>query len=75
LRQGKIELAKADYQEALKHDETYLPAMQGLAACFAAENDYKAAIDWQERAVNLAKAEQKAKLKSVLIHYQAAQKK
>ncbi|HVX09941.1 MAG TPA: tetratricopeptide repeat protein [Pirellulales bacterium] len=75
LRQGKIELAKADYQEALKHDETYLPAMQGLAACFFAQNDYEAAIDWQERAVKLAKAEQKAKLKSVLTHYQAAQKK
>lgn len=72
---GKTALAKADYQEALKHDENYVPAMQGLAACFAAQNDYKAAIDWQAKAVTLAKAEQQPKLKSVLAHYQAALKK
>jgi tetratricopeptide (TPR) repeat protein len=75
LRLGKTELAKADYREALKHDDAYLPAMQGLAACFAAQNDYEAAVDWQARAVKLAKAEQRAKLQSVLTHYQAARKK
>jgi tetratricopeptide (TPR) repeat protein len=71
---GKTALAKSDYKEALKYDEKYVPAMQGLAACFAAQNDYEAAIDWQTRAVKLAKAEQQSKLKSVLAHYQAAQK-
>lgn len=75
FRLGRIELAKADFQEALNHDEEYVPAMQGLAACFAAENDYEAAIKWQEKAVKLAKSEQQSKLKSVLAHYQAARKK
>lgn len=72
---GKTKLAKADYEEALKYDETYVPAMQGLAACFAAQSDFEAAIDWQVRAVKLATSEQQPKLKSVLARYQAARKK
>ena len=75
FRLGKIELAKADYQESLNYDDQYLPAMQGLAACFAARGDFEAAVLWQAKAVKLAKAEQQAKLKSVLAHYQAARKK
>lgn len=72
---GKTALARNDYEESLKHDERYVPAMQGLAACFAAQSDYEAAINWQARAVKLAKSEQQPKLKSVLAHYQAARKK
>jgi tetratricopeptide (TPR) repeat protein len=75
LRLGKVELAKADYQESLNYDDRYLPAMQGLAACFAAGGDFETAINWQAKAVKLAKHEQQAKLKAVLAHYQAARKK
>lgn len=56
----------------MKHDENYVPAMQGLAACFAAQSDYEVAIDWQARTVNLAKSERQPKFKSVLADYQAA---
>lgn len=72
---GKTVLAKADYEEALKYDERYVPAIQGLAACFAAQSDYEAAINWQRRAVKLATSEQQPKLKSVLTRYQAARKR
>ncbi|HET6883376.1 MAG TPA: tetratricopeptide repeat protein [Pirellulales bacterium] len=72
---GKAALAKDDYKQALKYDENYVPAMQGLAACFAAQNDYESAIEWQARAVKMSKREQQPKLKSVLAHYQAARKK
>jgi tetratricopeptide (TPR) repeat protein len=75
LRLQKTELAKADYEEALSYDDKYVPAMQGLAACYAVELDYKTAIEWQEQAVKLAKAEQKSKMKAVLAHYRAARNK
>lgn len=72
LRLKRIDLAKADYQEALKYDENYAPALQGLAACFAVEGDYRSAIRWQQKAIKLAKADQKKKLQAVLATYQAA---
>ena len=49
--------------------------MQGLAACFAADGDFETAVNWQAKAVKLAKADQQVKLKAVLAHYQAARKK
>jgi tetratricopeptide (TPR) repeat protein len=75
LRLQKTQLAKADYEEALSYDDEYVPAMQGLAACYAVELDYKTAIEWQEQAVKLANAEQQPKLKAVLAHYRAARNK
>lgn len=74
LHLKRTKLAKADYEEALKHDDTYAPAIQGLAACFAVEGDYRSAIRWQQKAIELAKADQKKKLQAVLAKYQAARK-
>lgn len=75
LRLQKVVLAKDDYELALSYDDKYVPAMQGLAACYALERDYKTAIEWQERAVRLAKAEQQPRLKAVLAQYRAARSK
>jgi tetratricopeptide (TPR) repeat protein len=72
LHLGDPKQARADFLEALRDDERYVPAIQGLAACFAMQGDYKAAIHWQAKAVKLAKAEQKPKLNAVLARYQAA---
>lgn len=74
LHLNRIDLAKADYEEALRHDDQYVPAMQGLAACFALQQDYKSAVKWQQKAIQLAKADQKKKLEAVLTTYQSARK-
>lgn len=72
LHLKQTELAKADYLESLQYDENYAPAMQGLAACFAVEGDYKSAVRWQQKAIKLAKADERQKLQAVLATYQAA---
>lgn len=74
LHLNRIELAKADYEEALRFDDKHVPAMQGLAACFALQQDYKSAVKWQQKAIQLAKAGEKKKLEAVLATYQSARK-
>lgn len=74
LRLNRIDLAKADYERALRYDAKHIPAMQGLAACFAVQQNYKSAVQWQQKAVQLAKADQRKKLEAVLATYQSARK-
>lgn len=74
LRLNRLDHAKADYEEALRHDDNYVPAMQGLAACYAVQQNYKSAVQWQQKAVQFAKADQRKKLEAVLATYQSARK-
>lgn len=72
FRLGEMKRAAADFQEALKHNANYAPAIEALAQCHAKQGDYAVAAKWQAKAVQLTDGSQplvQARLKS----YQASQ--
>ena len=72
FRMGEVKRAAADFQESLKHNANYAPAVEALAQCHAKLGDYVVAAKWQAKAVELTDGKQPlvhARLKS----YQASQ--
>lgn len=73
FRLGDVTEAAADYQESLKHDARYSPAIEALAQCYAQLGDFAAAAQWQAKAVALSQGSKQPVAQARLKSYQARQ--
>jgi tetratricopeptide (TPR) repeat protein len=53
FRRGELELAAAEYQRALDHDDRNAAGLAGLAAVALRRGDFEAAVDWGLQSVEI----------------------
>ncbi len=73
-RLGDYGLAAADYQESLRHNDKYSPAIEALAQCYAKLGNFNAAAQWQAKAISVTEASRRTPaMQARLKNYQASQ--
>jgi tetratricopeptide (TPR) repeat protein len=66
---GKHRRALADYRVSLRHDAGYQPALVAMAACYAHQGNFEDAIEWQQKAVEVAGGRDRSELLATLDRY------
>jgi tetratricopeptide (TPR) repeat protein len=69
---GEHRRALADYRVALRQDSDYQPALVAMAACYASQGELDDAIEWQQRALEVAGDDDRNELLAVLDRYAAS---